>query len=45
MLRLNMLRLSGRTLALASFLAVMLMLIPSTAAAQYQLTNLVSNQA
>ncbi len=45
MLRLNTLHLSGRTLALASFLAVMLMLIPSTAAAQYQLTNLVSNQA
>lgn len=37
-------RLINRTLALTSALGVMLMIICSTAAAQYQLTNLSSNQ-
>jgi uncharacterized protein (TIGR03118 family) len=38
-------RLSSRALALAAFVALTLLLASSTAAAQYQLTNLVSNQA
>jgi uncharacterized protein (TIGR03118 family) len=37
-------RLISRTFALTFFVGAMLMLISSTAAAQYQLTNLVSNQ-
>jgi uncharacterized protein (TIGR03118 family) len=44
MSRLNMPCLSGRSLTLVFLLGVMAMLISSTAAAQYQLTNLVSNQ-
>lgn len=43
--RSNTPHLSTRVLALTSFLGVMLMLISGTAAAQYQLVNLVSNQA
>jgi uncharacterized protein (TIGR03118 family) len=35
----------GRALALTSFLGIMLTLFPSIAAAQYRLTNLVSNQS
>ncbi|MGB0008040.1 MAG: TIGR03118 family protein, partial [Candidatus Sulfotelmatobacter sp.] len=41
---LTMPRLINRTLALTSVLGAMLMIISSTAAAQYQLTNLNSNQ-
>jgi uncharacterized protein (TIGR03118 family) len=37
-------RLISRTLALTAFLGVMLTFVSSTAAAQYKLTNLVSNQ-
>ncbi len=42
---LNISRVSARTLTFTSLLAVMVMLISSTAAAQYKLTNLVSNQS
>ena len=42
--KLTMPRLINRTLALTSVLGAMLMIISSTAAAQYQLTNLSSNQ-
>ena len=42
--KLTMPRLINRTLALTSVLGAMLMIISSTAAAQYQLTNLNSNQ-
>jgi len=42
--RLNTSRLVARAVALTFFLGGMLMLVCSTAAAQYQLTNLVSNQ-
>jgi len=45
MSHMNRCRLSSRALAVAAFVALTLLLASSTAAAQYQLTNLVSNQA